>query len=242
MAAAAIPAGVYWQRVLNADEPSNLPLEQQAAKQALAEFNPLIGGWRGVGMPKRNSTQGAWIEKAEWVWQFDKQGAGIRYEVTDGKLLESALLTYDPKQKQFHLRARFADDDKTERSYFGTLAGNRLVLESPADETDDVYRITVTQLNEKRTLVLHEKRKKNQEFYVRIAEVGYTRAGTTLAVEGQGEPECIVTGGRGTTPVVFQGQTYYVCCSGCKQAFDDDPAGVVAEYKKKLAEKKNAVK
>jgi YHS domain-containing protein len=71
-----------------------------------------------------------------------------------------------------------------------------------------------------------------------VAEVGYTREGTSLAVEGFGELECIVTGGKGTMAVSYQGKTYYVCCSGCKQAFDDDPAGIIAAYEKKVAERK----
>ena len=95
----------------------------------------------------------------------------------------------------------------------------------------------MTPLNEKRTLVLHEQRT-GKSIYRRVAEVGYTRAGTSLAVEGAGEIECIVTGGKGTMPVTYEGKTYYVCCSGCKQAFDDDPAGIIAAYEKKVAARK----
>ena len=36
-----------------------------AAIRALQEFNVLIGGWRGVGQPKRGSQNGAWQERAE---------------------------------------------------------------------------------------------------------------------------------------------------------------------------------
>ena len=56
-------------------------------------------------------------------------------------------------------------------------------------------------------------------------------------VEGAGDKECVVTGGKGTMAVSFKGQTYYVCCSGCKQAFDDDPEGVIAEYKARVAKR-----
>src|SRR5688572_29250570 len=56
-------------------DPGNAPAAKQPAKKsepvdaktALAEFNSLIGKWRGVGMPKRNSQDGAWFETAEWV-------------------------------------------------------------------------------------------------------------------------------------------------------------------------------
>jgi YHS domain-containing protein len=35
--------------------------------------------------------------------------------------------------------------------------------------------------------------------------------------------------------VSFQGVTYYVCCSGCLDAFNENPAKIVAAY---LAKKK----
>jgi YHS domain-containing protein len=217
-----------------ADSNGRTPETRQSAKEALAEFNPLIGGWRGVGQPRRNSSVGAWTETAEWVWEFKDDSVGIRYEVKDGNLLETALLTWDPQTEVFRLHARFTDE--VEREYQGRLDDRRLVLESEPDDEQLVHRITITQLNEKRTLVLHERRRAAQSFYSRVAEVGYTREGTSLAVEGTGGPECIVTGGLATIPVTHKGETYYVCCTGCQQAFEDDPEGILAEYREKQAE------
>jgi YHS domain-containing protein len=31
--------------------------------------------------------------------------------------------------------------------------------------------------------------------------------------------------------VSYMGQTYYVCCSGCRDAFNENPAKIIAEYK-----------
>jgi YHS domain-containing protein len=33
--------------------------------------------------------------------------------------------------------------------------------------------------------------------------------------------------------VSYMGTTYYVCCTGCRDAFNDNPAKVVADYMKK---------
>ena len=41
-----------------------------AQKAGLSEFNGLVGGWRGVGQPRRGSNVGAWTETSEWVWHF----------------------------------------------------------------------------------------------------------------------------------------------------------------------------
>lgn len=207
--------------------------DRESIKQALAEFNSLIGGWRGVGMVKRNSRKGAWSEKAEWVWHFDPKTTGIDYQITDGKLLKSALLTYDPRLKQYRLSTVQPDD--TKRDYTGKLEKDTLVLESEPDQEGAIFRISIRRLNEKRTLVLFQQQNKGQSFFYRLAEVGYTRAGTKLAESGSGGPECIVTGGAGTIQVSYQGKNYYVCCNGCKQAFEEDPETFIEEARQKAA-------
>jgi len=211
---------------------------RQQSQEALAKFNSLIGGWRGVGQPRRNSTSDAWSETAEWVWDIkkDKSSVGIRYDVKNGKLLESALLTYDPQAKQYALAASFTD--KTERKYVGKFADNKLTLDSATDDAGNVHQVVVTLLNDKRTLVLFQSKKAEQKLFNRVAEVGYTREGTRLATDSVGGPECIVTGGKGTITVKHKGQTYYVCCTGCRDAFSDDPETFIAEAAAKAAKKK----
>lgn len=212
--------------------------KSKAAQQAaLEKFQSLIGGWRGVGMPKRGSARGAWFETADWVWEFKGGKVGIRYTVKNGRFLRDALLTFNPEANSYKLDATLPGNKR--RTYSGQLKDNKLVLQSKPDRQGDVYRMTVTRLNEKRTLVLHERRAGNRGLFLRMAEVGYTRKGTSLAVAGTDGPECVVTGGKGTIRVTYQGKAYYVCCSGCRQAFEDDPAGVIAEYRKRLAKRKS---
>jgi YHS domain-containing protein len=217
----------------------NLKLTPESKAQvlsALEEFNGLIGGWRGAAQPVRGSNKGAWTEKAEWVWEIKKDSVAILYHIKDGKAITEARLTYDPESKLYHIQATFAD--KTTRDYSGKLDGNKVVLDSIPDSDELVHRITITQLNEKRTLVLLEKRPVSGDRFNRIVEVGYTREGTTLAVEGAGQNECIVSGGKGTMQVSYKGKTYWVCCSGCRDAFNDDPEGVIAEAAARAEKKK----
>lgn len=214
------------------------PASRAAIQEALAEFNPLIGGWRGVGQPVRNSNKGSWSETAEWIWELKKDHVGIRYAVKDGKHLHSALLTWDAKDEEFELLATLPD--RSERKYRGTLTGNKLTLQSAPDDAGEVHQIVVTQLNEKRTLVLFQTRAKGQQQFNRVAEVGYTREGTKLAEEGIGGPECIVTGGKGTMSTVYKGKTYWFCCTGCRDAFFDDPDTIIAQAEEKAAKKKAA--
>ena len=70
--------------------------------------------------------------------------------------------------------------------------------------------------------------------FAKKLEVGYTREGVTFGVEAGGKkPVCVVTGGLGTMTVSYMGQTYYVCCTGCRDAFNDNPAKILAEFNKK---------
>ncbi len=209
--------------------------EERKPTPELELFNGLIGDWRGVAQPRRNSTKDAWTEKANWSWDF-KHGPALAYTITGGKQLQSAVLTYLPEEQKYQLVGTFAN--KTERTYRGDRLENKLVLETAAGDSSEVHRLTVTELNSKRTLLLLEKRPAEGERYTRVLEVGYTREGTSLAIEGAGEPECIVSGGKGTMSLVYKGNTYWFCCTGCREAFDEDPEYYIAEAVKKAAEKK----
>lgn len=219
---------------VNADD-SPSESAKPATIQALHEFNVLIGGWRGVGQPKRGSQVGAWQERADSVWELKPKSTGIRWNVDAGKQWKSALLGYDESAKQFTLAAKLPDD--ATRTYKGKVEDHRLVMESESDGKE-IHRVTLTVLNENRVTVLLEKRPEQQSFYTRVAEIGYQRDGTRLAVAGSSGPECVVTGGLGTIAVTHKGKTYYVCCTGCRDAFNDDPEGILADYQKRKAEEK----
>lgn len=204
-------------------------------QEALSPLNALIGGWRGSGQVRRGSTRGAWRETGTFVWKFGGGKVGIEYRVKDAEHIETGLVSWDAVQKQFTMDAVLADDSK--RTYRGKLEKKVLTLISEPDKEGIVSRVTMRQLNDKRMLVLYEQRKESQSFYARVGEVGYTREGTRLASSDNSGPECVVTGGAGTIKVTHDGKTYYVCCTGCRDAFNDDPVGILADYREKLAKK-----
>ena len=218
-----------------AREPS-AETSRQPAIQALQDFQVLIGGWRGVGQPKRGSQSGAWQEKAESLWELKPKSHGIRWNVDGGKQWKSALFGYDETKKLYTLDVTLSDDST--RTYRGKLEEKRLVLETESDKGKDIHRVTLTVLNENRVTVLMEKRPEQQSFFTRVAEIGYQRDGTRLAATGSSGPECVVTGGLGTITVMHKGKTYYVCCTGCQDAFNDDPEGILADFQKRKEKEK----
>jgi len=54
---------------------------------------------------------------------------------------------------------------------------------------------------------------------------------------GSAVPECVVTGGLGTATVTYMGKTYFVCCTGCRDEFNSDPAKYVKDFEAKKAKK-----
>ena len=140
--------------------------------------------------------------------------------------------------------------DRTARPFLAlvTAAGEKVVYAGALDDTgrliataadppaDAPARISIRTVAEgKRLVVLYERR--TGERFARLAEIGYTREGSRF-----GQPaeivECVVTGGEGTIPVMHDGKTYYVCCTGCRDYFNENPAKVLAEYAaRKAAEK-----
>lgn len=213
------------------------PLDLAAQKSELARWNSLVGGWRGTGQPRRGSNSGAWREDTSWAWQFSDTESALVGTVTKGKLASTLKITA-LADKQFHLQ--WTSPEGTVRELPGTIEENKVIFVSAPDAQQEVHRVTLTPLNEQRTLILFEKRKVDQQNYTRLAEVGYTREGTRLAGSGGGQPECVVTGGLGTIKVEYKGKTYYVCCSGCQQAFQDDPEGILKDYQARREKEKAA--
>lgn len=210
--------------------------KQLTSREALARFNAMIGGWKGVGQIKRSSNQGAWRETSEFVWKIDKSSSAIEYRVKDGKHFKSALIGWDTKAERFTLAAELPDGKK--RDYVGQFEGDSLVVESKPDADGLVSRVSIKQLNEIRLLVLVEQRRDGQSLYSRLGEVGYTREGEKLASSEPTGPVCVVSGGVGTIKLSHKGDTYWVCCTGCRDAFIDDPEFFIAEHKARLAKKK----
>jgi hypothetical protein len=214
---------------------------RQADQAALKAFGSLVGTWRGVGQVERGRTRGAWTESAAWAWKLSHDSAALAVRVKSGKHLASGVLRPGKSPGEFVLDATLPDG--ATRTFVGKPAagagaGNgagtsarvspRLVLTAAGAVADDaVARVTITPLHDTRLLVLFEA-PDGQGRFRRLGEVGYTREGVVFAA-GESYPLCIVTGGRGTTQVQHKGKTYWVCCSGCRDLFNEDPEAVLAE-------------
>src|SRR5262245_12074389 len=232
------------------DQPATKQASKSATeldKQALTPLQVFVGEWRGVGQPRRGSTVGAWIEKSEWAWKFEKDAAALVFATPQekegaGKYFVAGRLERGEKEGQFRFIGTLPDG-KTQLTYTGSQEKDgRLVLAADDVPESSPSRIALRTVAEgQRLLILYERRLGKSDNYTRLAEVGFTREGGNFA-KAVVERECVVTGGAGTIQVSYKGQSYWVCCTGCRDLFNDNPEQVLAEYRARKEAEKNKEK
>ncbi len=212
-------------------------------KQALSPLQAYVGQWRGVGQVRRGSSRGAWTERSDWSWHFDQGRAELVAQLADSKYFSKLRLQAGDAPGQYVLLATPGKNvaqpqpDQPLR-YEGQRDDGTLVLVAAAARDAVPTRISIRLVaGGDRMVVLYEKRL-GDDVYVGMGEVGATRVGSSFAKRAASGPECVVTGGLGTIAVEYQGKKYFVCCSGCRELFDEDPAGVLADYRQRKAEEK----
>jgi hypothetical protein len=199
-----------------------------------------VGGWRGVGQPKRGSNRGAWTETADWSWKFADGRASLVGTLDDSKFFSALVVLPGDAPHTFVLLAhRLADESDAEpappRRFRGAIDDGAFVATADSADGEEPARISVRLVaGGDRMLVLYEKQMGAGQ-YARLGEVGSTRKGSSFAKRATAGRECVVTGGLGTIAVEHAGKTYYVCCSGCQDLFEQDPEGVLADFRERKA-------
>ena len=210
----------------------------RSPREALQPFNLLVGSWRGAGIPEgtREERQiGHWTETIDCEWQFKGNDAWLTVRFDKGKHFAKGELRWLPDNDQF----RFAVDtaDKKTVTFTGALKDKQLTLERTDADRKETQRLTFSLLHPNRVLYRYDVKPEGKTFFTKLYQVGATKEGVPFAEIGAPEKECVVSGGTGTTSVTYMGKTYYVCCSGCRDEFKENPAKYVAEFEKKRAEK-----
>lgn len=208
----------------------------KVAREKLQAFADLIGTWNGTGTPvgtREEIQRNFWTEKMDWGWQFKGNDAWIKIDFEKSKNFTVGELRYVPEKEHFTLTLTTPAKEKL--TYVGTLGNKVFTLERETDK--EAHRLVFTFLHSNRFLYRYEMRAEGKTLFAKKWTVGATKDGEAFAV-GSGAPECVVSGGKGTSAVTYLGKTYYVCCSGCRDEFTASPARYVKEYEEKLKAKK----
>lgn len=200
------------------------------AKKALQEVGEFIGMWNLDAKPSKGAS---WRETPIFGWKFKNDAAWIEIENKDGKQFIAGQLKYNVAKKQYELTT--TDKDKKIRVFTGEFKRGTLKLESKDEKSGDVHRITLNTLSEGVRLAMsYEIQEGGKGLFASVYKASGTKEGESFAGGAASKkPECVVTGGVGTMAVSYNGKTYYVCCSGCRDEFNENPKKYVDAFEKK---------
>jgi len=201
------------------------PTEKELAviKDELMKLGEFIGPWNNSGEGTVNGKKSAWKETLEWSWKFAKSGMpSIVLKVKDGKFFEEATINYSIEAKGYTASVKNAKG--TADTYMGNLdKRGYLVLERTDDASKDVHKLKFgTAAAGIRLNVAYDVQAGGKGLASTLYKSNGNKEGESLAGSTK-KNECIVTGGAATIQVSYSGKAYYVCCSGCADAFKEEP-------------------
>jgi hypothetical protein len=201
------------------------PEQSKEAMQAIQEY---VGTWKGSGTSEKNKSD-IWKESATWTWKFDKKEAFFAAEMKESKLYKAGEIRYLADKKHYQLTLTTQKDKK--EVYIGELKKDRLSLERVDADTKETHQIQFNTASDgDRLIMTFAVKPENRTLFNKTSQVAYTREGVTFAAAGAKKNECVVTGGLGTSTVMYKGVTYWVCCTGCRDAFNENPEKIIKEY------------
>ena len=240
----------------NTTADADVPNEQKFDNvlEALKPLQIMLGEWGGTTFKKIGGFSS--VETLGWVWdlQTDPTQPALVMQADKSRYYDNARLTYLTDKQKFQLTV--IDKGGKKRIYEGNFSvplkkvpGDddpnimhstyklSLAMVEPADEKKHAQIILNQQNNDRYMFEIYDLR---GDSYARIDTINTRRKGTSFAKSDSdyGEKTCVISGGLGTSQVTYQGKSYWVCCSGCRKAFDANPEKWIAKYeanKKKTA-------
>jgi hypothetical protein len=212
--------------------------DDSTPKGALQALNEFIGDWKGSGGPeKRRVERGeSWEETVSWSWRFKGEDAWLVMSIKNGRYLKSGELRYVVDKKRYQLTAVDKKDKKL--VFTGENKDGYLILERLDPDSKETQRLTMNSAGDGvRFIYRYAHKPDGRTLFTKDYQVAFTKAGESLAA-GEKKVECPVSGGLGTIAVSYNGKTYYVCCGGCRDAFNENPEKFVKEFEAKQRKKK----
>jgi hypothetical protein len=233
---------------LNAEQKIN------AIMSRLKPLQVMLGNWRGTTRREYEGFKA--VDSHEWIWDLRSQSDQPALASASDKspYLKKASLTWNPTDAVFELTA--TDREGMERTFRGDYTDPVHEIIGPDDKLHRVFRLELTQTDQSAQTVGGDRwqisftQQENNRYLLEVAKrrgtaafrrfdtVSTQREGTSFALSDSsyGEKECIISQGLGTTAVSWKGKTYWVCCSGCKAAFEEDPETWIARAEKRKSE------
>jgi hypothetical protein len=205
--------------------------------EALKALNDYVGDWEGTGdvAGARAGSKTFWSETVSWAWRFKGDDVWLVMRVKNGRLFKGGEMRYLPDKKKYELTLTDLKDRKL--VYQGEAKDEVFTLERVDADTKDTHKLTMNLAGDGVRLIYKVANKPaGRTLYRDEYQVACNKVGESLGAKER-KNLCIVTGGLGTSTVSYKGQTYYVCCSGCRDAFNENPEKFIKEYEAKKNKK-----
>lgn len=221
---------------------------EKQIQDIIAQLQPLqilLGQWRGT--TRREFETFKAVDNHEWIWDLrtDPERPALMIKSDKSPYLKEGRLSWDAASKEFTLTATDAggvtrefkgdfsepvheivgSDDKLHRVFRLEFNQN-----PPANsEGGELWQLAFAQQENNRYLLEVGKRRGAADF-TRYDTVSTQREGTSFALSDTdyAEKTCIISEGLGTMELTYKGRSYWVCCTGCKAAFEEEPEKWIA--------------
>lgn len=207
---------------------------------ALRPLQILLGRWNGT-------SRKAVLDQPEWVWDLttDPRQPALVLKSDKGAYIREGRLTFLTASQTYEFAVR--DGEGRSRTYRGTFSKpvqdvpgddqkpqrtyKLLLTEAVSPDADEQWQVAIGQQENNRYLVEVDRKRGSGQFQ-RVDTINTQREGTSFAISDTdyGEKTCLISQGLGIMTVSYAGKTYWVCCSGCKAAFEEDPKKWVAKW------------
>jgi len=202
-------------------------------REALQKLNDFVGEWKATGgpdKPRPDPRDPVWKEAISWSWKFKGNDAWLAFAIKDGKYFRGGEVKYLPDKKNYELTI---EDVKKQKAVYSGQRDDKgyLTFERLDAATGDTQQIVMNSAGDGvRFVYRYAVKSKGRTVFNKLFQVAASKEGESMAAKpGTAGPECIVTGGKGVIAVSYQGKTYYVCCTGCRDAFNENPEKYVKE-------------
>lgn len=216
------------------------PDAMEQEKKHLMKLSGYVGEWKGTGSTKESAGRDAWTEDSDWSWDFKGGKASIVFTTKGGRYFSDGKITSAGKEGSYIFNGT-AIDTKTVEEYRGELKEGELIMDAVKPATGNhPSRLNISLVAKGKRLIVQYLRSPRKDRFEPLSEIGLTLKGSGFG-KNFTMNECCITGGSGKIAVSYKGATYYVCCGGCKDAFDANPEKEIAQFLKRKEEEKKAM-
>ncbi|MEX0703806.1 MAG: hypothetical protein WD069_17035 [Planctomycetales bacterium] len=234
--------------------PADPAARAELVRRKLQPLQVLVGTWEGKTFRRVQNFSA--VDEPRWKWDLSQKGQpALLMESPKNQYVTRSRLTYLPDGEKYRLETVHKDGGG--RTFEGTFTApvrdeavegeeapqrkfELEFVEVNAGDAKDVWQVTFDQQgNNRYHLKLFKQRPSTQKFDVPIDTLAMQRQGTSFAQSDSdyGDRTCVISEGLGTIQLSYAGKTYWVCCTGCQAAFEEDPEMWIAKAEERAQAK-----